>query len=51
MNLEFQKKKEELRKIKATLNPLELQEQLQQKLACFHKLNDAYNEKIKKRSS
>jgi len=46
-----EEKKEELRKIKATLNPFELQAELQQKLAYFHKLNDAYNEKIKKRSS
>lgn len=40
--------KEKLRKTKATLNPFELQATLQTKLAYFHKLNDAYNEKIKK---
>ncbi|MCB9027038.1 MAG: hypothetical protein H6625_12010 [Bdellovibrionaceae bacterium] len=39
--------KEKLRKTKATLNPFELQAKLQKKLAYFHKLNDAYNEKIK----
>jgi hypothetical protein len=39
--------KENLRKTKATLNPFELQAKLQTKLAYFHQLNDAYNEKIK----
>ena len=43
--------KEELRRIKATLNPIELQVELQKKLAYFHKLNNAYNENIKKRIS
>jgi hypothetical protein len=43
--------KEQLRKIKATLNPIELQAELQKKLAYFHKRNDAYNENIKKESS
>lgn len=43
--------KEKLRKRKAELNPFNLQAQLQEKLASFHKLNDAYNEKIKKESS
>ena len=44
-------KKEELRKIKATLNPIVLQAQLQEKLVYFHKLNDAYNEKVQGKSS
>ena len=43
--------KEQLRKIKATLNPIELQAELQKKLAYFHKRNDAYNESIKKEIS
>ncbi len=43
--------KENLRRTKATLNPFELQARLQEKLACFHKLNDAYNERIKTQSS
>lgn len=43
--------KENLRKTKATLNPFELQAKLQAKLAYFHQLNDAYNEKIKKEIS
>ena len=43
--------KEQLRKIKATLNPIELQAELQKKLAYFHKQNDAYNERIKKVTS
>lgn len=37
--------KEKLRKEKETLNPFKLQAELQEKLALFHKLNDAYNEK------
>lgn len=40
--------KEKLRKTKETLNPFELQAKLQTKLAYFHRLNDAYNEKIKR---
>jgi hypothetical protein len=40
--------KENLRKTKETLNPFELQAKLQEKLAYFHQLNDAYNEKIKR---
>jgi hypothetical protein len=43
--------KEQLRKIKATLNPIELQAELQKKLAYFHKRNEAYNENIKKEIS
>jgi hypothetical protein len=43
--------KENLRKTKASLNPFTLQAQLQEKLALFHKLNDAYNEKIKRAST
>ena len=43
--------KEKLRATKATLNPFELQARLQEKLASFHKLNDAYNEKIKRETS
>lgn len=43
-----EEQKEKLRKIKATLNPFELQAKLQEKLAYFHKLNDAYNEKMKR---
>ncbi len=43
--------KEKLRKTKATLNPFLLQAELQTKLASFHKLNDAYNEKVKKEIS
>jgi hypothetical protein len=43
--------KEKLRATKATLNPFELQARLQEKLASFHKLNDAYNEKIKRDTS
>jgi addiction module HigA family antidote len=39
------------RKIKATLNPFELQAELQTKLAYFHKLNNAYNERIQKETS
>jgi len=46
-----EEKKEELRRIKATLNPFELQAQLQEKLAYFHKLNDAYNEKVQGKTS
>lgn len=46
-----EEQKEQLRKIKATLNPIELQAELQKKLAYFHKQNDAYNEKIRKHSS
>jgi hypothetical protein len=46
-----EEQKERLRIIKSTLNPFELQAQLQEKLAYFHKLNDAYNEKIKKETS
>jgi hypothetical protein len=42
-----EEQKEKLRKIKATLNPFELQAKLQEKLAYFHKLNDAYNERMK----
>ena len=43
--------KENLRKTKATLNPFELQAKLQAKLASFHQLNDAYNEKKAKEIS
>ena len=43
--------KEHLRQTKAKMNPFKLQAELQEKLASFHKLNDAYNEKIKKESS
>lgn len=43
--------KEKLRKIKATLNPFDLQAKLQEKLAYFHKLNNAYNEKNQKETS
>jgi hypothetical protein len=43
--------KEKLRRIKETLNPFTLQAELQKKLAYFHKLNDAYNEKNKKETS
>ena len=43
-----EEEKEKLRKIKATLNPFILQAELQKKLAYFHKLNDAYNEKMQK---
>lgn len=43
--------KENLRKTKETLNPFELQAKLQEKLAYFHQLNDAYNEKIKRNIS
>jgi len=39
--------KEKLRATKATLNPFLLQAELQKKLALFHRLNDAYNEKRK----
>lgn len=46
-----EEQKEKLRKIKATLNPFELQAKLQEKLAYFHKLNDAYNEKMKREIS
>ena len=46
-----EEKKEELRRIKATLNPFELQAKLQEKLAYFHKLNDAYNEKVQGKTS
>jgi len=46
-----EEQKEKLRKIKATLNPFELQAELQAKLAYFHKLNNAYNEKIQKEIS
>lgn len=46
-----EEQKEQLRKIKATLNPIQLQAELQKKLAYFHKLNDAYNERIKKETS
>ena len=42
-----EEQKEKLRKIKETLDPFKLQAELQQKLAYFHKLNDAYNERIK----
>ena len=47
-NVYPEEQKEQLRKIKATLNPIELQAELQKKLAYFHKQNDAYNERIKK---
>lgn len=40
-----QQQKEKLKAIKATLNPFELQADLQKKLALFHKLNDEYNKK------
>ena len=40
--------KQKLTATKATLNPFKLQAELQEKLALFHKLNDAYNEKIEK---
>ena len=43
--------KENLRKTKAKLNPFKLQAELQEKLAYFHKLNDAYNEKVKRETS
>jgi hypothetical protein len=43
--------KEKLRKQKANLNPFDLQAKLQSKLVYFHKLNNAYNEKIKKEIS
>ena len=43
--------KENLRKTKANLNPFELQAKLQTKLAYFHQLNDAYNEKIQREIS
>lgn len=43
--------KDKLRKTKATLNPFKLQAQLQEKLAYFHKLNDEYNENIKRETS
>ena len=43
--------KENLRKTKANLNPFELQAKLQTKLASFHQLNDAYNEKIQREIS
>ncbi len=46
-----EEQKEKLRKIKATLNPFELQAELQEKLAYFHKLNNAYNERIQKEIS
>lgn len=46
-----EEKKEELRRIKATLDPFKLQAELQEKLAYFHKLNDAYNEKIQGKTS
>lgn len=46
-----EEQKEQLRKIKATLNPIELQAELQKKLAYFHQRNDAYNESIKKEIS
>jgi hypothetical protein len=46
-----EEQKEKLRKIKEKLNPFELQAELQAKLAYFHKLNDAYNERIQKESS
>ena len=46
-----EEQKEKLRAIKATLNPFELQAELQTKLAYFHKLNDAYNERIQKEIS
>lgn len=38
--------KQTLRETKAKLNPFILQAQLQEKLAYFHKLNDAYNERM-----
>jgi hypothetical protein len=43
--------KEKLRQTKATLNPFDLQAKLQEKLASFHSLNNAYNEKIKREVS
>jgi hypothetical protein len=46
-----EEQKEKLRQTKAKLNPFKLQAELQEKLASFHKHNDAYNEKIKKESS
>jgi hypothetical protein len=46
-----EEQKEKLRKIKETLNPFDLQAQLQAKLAYFHKLNNAYNERIQKEIS
>ena len=46
-----QEQKDKLKAIKETLNPFELQAELQKKLALFHKLNDEYNEKINQRSS
>ena len=39
--------KENLRKTKESLNPFKLQAELQEKLALFHKQNDAYNDKMK----
>jgi hypothetical protein len=46
-----QELKDKLKAIKATLNPFELQAELQKKLALFHKLNDEYNAKINQRIS
>ena len=46
-----QEQKDKLKAIKATLNPFELQAELQKKLALFHKLNDEYNTKINQRTS
>jgi hypothetical protein len=43
--------KEKLRQIKDKLNPFELQAKLQEKLALFHKLNDEYNEAIRRKPS
>ena len=43
--------KAKLRTTKATLDPFKLQADLQSKLAYFHKRNDEYNEKIKRKSS
>jgi hypothetical protein len=42
-----QETKDRLTRIKAGLDPFKLQADLQEKLARFHQLNDAYNEKIK----
>lgn len=39
--------KKKLRETKSKLNPFELQARLQEKLAYFHKLNDAYNERMR----
>ena len=41
-----QEVKDRLTKEKSKLNPFELQSELQEKLVLFHKLNNAYNEKI-----